>query len=378
MIIGIDGNFVTRLPRRGIGTYSLNFIISIVNEFPDDFFIVYLRHPDNENLFPKADNLKIRRLWGLNDIFWEQVMLPLAAFKDKIDILHSLGNTSPLIMFSKTRRVLSVMDVIFLKSGGLVPKPTSLYQQVGRIYRSIVFPLCSKFVDAIITISDFSKSDIKSVISNLEDEKVNVIYLACDPVFKNPCSDNISLSIIEASKDGYFLALGAEDPRKNTLRLVRVFLDLIKNNHINSKLLICGYKRYEMSEAYRLVRNSGLDSYIVFLPFVSNKDLSYLYSHAIAFIYPSLYEGFGIPLVEAFYSGCPVVASSTTSIPEVCGHAAIYFEPNDDSSITAAIMRIFSDEKLRKEIISKGFHRALKYSWELNAIQTYQIYRRVV
>jgi hypothetical protein len=143
MRVGIDAHFVTRLPRRGIGTYSLNFITAVTKSYPSVDFFIYIRHPDCDNALPNLPNVTIRLIKSYSDPLWEQILVPLSIRNDNLDIFHSLGNTAPLFLPRGLNRVLSLMDVMFLQDGGLIPLPTNFYQRMGRIYRRFITPFIS-------------------------------------------------------------------------------------------------------------------------------------------------------------------------------------------------------------------------------------------
>lgn len=224
----------------------------------------------------------------------------------------------------------------------------------------------------IITISEFSRQDILHLVLGVDANKVSVTHLSCDPIFLNASGriDNSANSINDVIREPFVFCLGAEDPRKNTLRLVRAYLNLLKQNAIFENLVISGYANWEKSASYRAVKKSGAEDKVRFLNFVTIDELALLYRKAILFAYPSLYEGFGIPMLEAFSSGCPVIASNVTSIPEVGGDAALYFDPLNEDEIAQAILQVLSNPRLRDDLKSKGFERAKEFSWVDTAQKT--------
>jgi glycosyltransferase involved in cell wall biosynthesis len=275
-----------------------------------------------DGVLPLAPNVKIRRLWPSTYPLWEQLALPLAAHRDELDILHALGNTAPVWLPSHIKLVLSLHDVMFLQSGQLIPKPYTLYQRAGRLYRSLVSPLNAHRSQAVITVSNFSQKDILKFIPGLFKQKVLSIHNACDPQFGLTVPRNKKMN-----DRPFLLCLGASDPRKNTLKIVQAYLNIIKNHGLEHDLIIAGYQNWENSPSHRLVRKAHAESRVIFRPFLTVDELIMLYQQATALLYISLYEGFGIPILEAFISGCPVIASNTTSIPEVGSDAAIYVDP---------------------------------------------------
>jgi glycosyltransferase involved in cell wall biosynthesis len=375
MKIGIDARFITRHPRRGIGNYSLNVVAALVRLFPQTHFYLYISIPDSEAILPVAPNVTVRRLAMPAYPLWEQVALPRAAAADRLDVLHCLGNTAPVFMPKSVRLILSLMDVMFLQSGEFVPSPTNRYQAWGRHYRRVVAPRCARAAHDVVTISEFSRQDILSLIDGLDPARVHVTHLSCDAIFQQ-LPGTTARADVGAAVAPYIFALGADDPRKNTLRLVEAYLALLRENDLGYDLVISGYSQWEHGEAYQAVVNAGQADRVHFHGFISIEALAVLYREAALFVYPSLYEGFGIPILEAFSSGCPVIASGTTSIPEVGGDAALYVDPLDSADIAATMLRVLRDDALRSDLAQRGRDRAAQFTWEATARQTHGLYER--
>lgn len=371
--IGIDARFVTRNPRRGIGNYSLCLLKELISLASNFRFILYIYEADREGVLPRTENVTVRRLKTPFYPLWEQISLPLAVHRDRVDILHCLGNTAPLFLPKSCKLILSLMDVMFMHSGDFVPIPTNRYQYIGRIYRKIVVPHVARKASRIITISEYSKHDIANTILRLDPANICVTYLSCDNAFHN-VDNTVSLEDISGFNNPYVFALGADDPRKNTLRLVSAYLEVLRKGLCSCDLLISGYADWEKSDAYQLVIKSNATEKIKFLPYVTINQLVTLYQNAVFFIYPSLYEGFGIPILEAFATGCPVIASRVTSIPEVAGKAALYVDPMSQTEIELAITKLANDRALQSLLRDDGYKRAELFTWEETARKTVDIY----
>ena len=375
--VGIDARFITHQPRRGIGNYSLNLINELVNLDLTIEYVLYISDPDVEGILPHLPNVKIRLLWPSSYPFWENIALPLAIKKDHLNVLHCLGNTAPIFVSSRVRLVLSIMDVMFLQTGEFLPRPTTLYQKLGRLYRALLVPFVARLANKIITISEFSKKDILDLVSGVDEDQIRVIHLSCDPIFLNESvgADNSVGNITEIIHAPFIFCLGANDPRKNTFRLVCAYLKLLKQKNTPENLVISGYANWEKSESYRVVKEAGAESRVKFLDFITINELAMLYRNAVVFVYPSLYEGFGIPVLEAFSSGCPVIASNVTSIPEVGGDAALYFDPRSEDQIANSLQLVLSDSVLRETLKEKGRVRAKQFSWSKTARKTLAVYK---
>ncbi|MEN9479174.1 MAG: hypothetical protein RLZZ298_569 [Pseudomonadota bacterium] len=375
--VGIDARFITRQPRRGIGNYSLNLVNELVRLESSVDFVLYIAESDNECLLPQLPNVTIRKLWPASYPLWENVSLPIAAKNDRLDLLHCLGNTAPLFLSSTVKMVLSIMDVMFLQTGDFVPKPTTSYQAWGRLYRAFSVPFVARRAKKIITISEFSRKDILQLVSGFNINKVCVTHLSCDAVFldSNVGSGGEISSIHNVVSTPYIFCLGAEDPRKNTLRFVEAYINLFKKNAIHENLVVSGYSNWQKSASFQAVQAAGAEHKVKFLTFVTIQDLALLYRKATVFAYPSLYEGFGIPILEAFSSGCPVMASNVTSIPEVGGDAALYFDPLNVSAMEAVLIQLIRSPELRQRFIDRGYERAKQFTWAETARKTMAVYR---
>jgi glycosyltransferase involved in cell wall biosynthesis len=376
LTVGIDARFITRQPRRGIGSYSLNLVSELVQVDSTIEYILYISSPDVEAILPVLPNVTVKQLKAPFYPLWENIALPLAAIRDRIDVLHCLGNTAPLFMPKSIPLVLSLMDVMFLQPSEFIPKPTTLYQKCGRIYRRFLVPRIARSADRIITISEYSRYDILKMVPGLDCSRVIVTHLSSDKLFSRGSDASCTRNVASSTEFPYILCLGAEDPRKNTLRLIRAFIRLINEHNIREHLVISGYANWQNSEAYRAVRNAGALSRVTFLEFIDIDDLAHLYSEASVFVYASLYEGFGIPLLEAFSSGCPVIASRVTSIPEVGGDAALYFDPLNEDEIAQTLLRVLRDDAMRVSLKERGYARSAQFSWKETARKTVAVYRK--
>lgn len=371
--IGIDARFATRSPLRGIGNYSVFLIRMLVSLAPQHKFILYVSSVNGQDVLPKSDNVIIKKIFPSIFPLWEQLSLPIVAKRDNLDILHCLGNTGPLWKLSTLRLVLSLHDVIYLHSEKKVPASLSIYGKIGRYYRRFIVPRCASIADVIVTLSEFSKQDILSKIPNLKASKIHVTYMSCDPGFGISQSDNNSPMFPNARRK-YLLALGAEDPRKNTLTLVRSYLFLLERYNIEEDLIIVGYSGWEKSESYKLVKTSNAQSRVKYLSFVTHQELKSLYRNAVMFVYPSMYEGFGVPLLESFHSGCPVITSNQSSIPEVADNAALYVDPGSYENIAMTILRLRNDRDLQKELSIRGYDQAISFTWNKTAQKILDLY----
>ncbi len=377
--IGIDARFAVH-NRRGIGHYTLKLIQNLAEIDNHNEYVLYIDKDNSEDVLPKQKNFRIKKLRPANYLIWEQVALPIQAKKDGLDILHCTGNTAPIFLDRLIKQVITILDVMYLKDYSLLPQSISAYQRLGRIYRKMIVPLATRHVSKIITISDFSKNDIKKHIPTLKDEVIEVTYAASDERFHVVDRNDATVKIKDkfGIAGNYILSLGALDPRKNTELVVKKFIELKSDRKIKEKLVIVGMPNWRQTRFYDMVNNSSYRDEIIFTDFVSEEDLVLLYNCADVFLYPSLYEGFGIPLLEAMSCGVPVITSNTTSIPEVVGDTALLINPRDGEELKKALLSLLNDEKLRKDLINRGFEQVKKFSWRKMAEKTLEVYRLVL
>jgi len=374
--IGIDARFAVH-KRRGIGNYSLKLISNLSEIDSENQYLLYTDTDDIENVLPAKSNFCIKKLTSANYLLWEQLLLPLQAKRDCLDILHCLGNTAPIRISHKIKLVSSIMDVMYLKNFSELPQSYSLYQKLGRIYRKSIVPLTVNSLAKVITISKFSKLDIMYHLKSLHDEDIAITYLAANESFV-PCKNEMTFESLKKKygiTGDFIFTLGATDPRKNTERIIRIFLELKSCYSMPEQLVISGLQNWKNTQFYGMVQDSKYKNDIVFLDFVTEDDLVCLYNYAKVFLYPSLYEGFGLPPLEAMSCGVPVITSNITSIPEIVEDAAIQLNPYDDQELKDALLLMLYDESVRRNYVERGFTQVKKFSWKRMAEKTLEVYK---
>jgi glycosyltransferase involved in cell wall biosynthesis len=252
----------------------------------------------------------------------------------------------------------------------------SLYQFLGNKYRAFIVSNFSYLPSSVVTVSDFSKHDILNTVRTLTPEKVFRTYQSYDSVF-DELDKNESEMIIKNKLSisyPYILALGAVEPRKNTHAIIEVFARLKKKREIEQKLVIVGIPQNNHHFFHGLINSLNVQQDILLTNFISTKTLSALYQCSTMFLYPSLYEGFGIPLLEAMASGTPIITSNITSIPEVVGDAGILIDPTNLKQMEMSMVKLIDDQSLRLDLIAKGFKQVTNFSWQNMAKQTLEVY----
>jgi len=272
--------------------------------------------------------------------------------------------------------VLTVHDVMYLLPSSVLSASKIFRQRLGNLYRRVVVPRVARRADRIVTDSEFSKREIVKYLKILPD-RIRVIPLGIDADFA-PLADAIASPPKEIGGERldspFILALGAGDPRKNTLAVIRVYGSRWRDFPNQEKLVIVGLRDWQSSAAYQLVRELGLSSRVLFAGYVSEELLAWLYTSSRCFLYPTLYEGFGFPPLEAMACGVPVITSDRTSVSEIARDAAILVDPSSEEAIGNALVRLLRDEPLRRQLIEQGKARVQKFAWLETAQKTLSVY----
>jgi len=375
--IGIDAR--TIINRRGIGNVVFHLLQGLSKIPSDCAYIIYVDDPSANELIPDDPRFSIKILRPKIYPIWEQVSLSLSVIQDQLDILHCPGNSAPIFLPSRVKLVLSIMDVMFMFPASQLPKSPSWYQRVGRDYLKYVVPVVAKRAAAITTISSSSRDDILQYIA-VPADRISVVWLAANEA----CGIILDASLLSAVRSkfdlnsAFVLALGALDPRKNTVMILKSFAKFKQQFTSEIKLIIVGLSENGKEGFRRLADELGIGNDVVFAGFVSEDDLVALYNAAELLLYPSLYEGFGLPVLEAMICGTPVITSPCGSIPEIADDAAIMVDPHDDEAIAVAMKTILTDPDMYGEFVTKGRDRAVLFSWQRAAEQTFAVYQAVM
>lgn len=374
MRIGIDARLALG-KRRGMGRALLNLLTKLIAFDKKITYFLYVDKIDMQSILPKAPNLITRVLPPRFYPIWEQVSLPIACIKDNLDILHCPANTAPIFIPKRMKLILTIHDVIFMKSFNEISLSDSMYQNIGRIYRRICVKTLINRVNHIITVSQFSKNDIQKHFGIPED-KITVIPNGIDDYFFQNLEDNCETFLKRLQIGGKFIFhLGGTSPNKNTIAAIKAFNLLLQDEEYHDLCLIIGGVSPEGSNKIKkYVKEKGLEEKVKFINYVTDKELKCLYSNAELFLFPSLYEGFGLPPLEAMACGTPVVASNLTSLPEVVGDAGILVDPMNINEIKTAMIDIMHNEQLKAKLIKAGIQRADEFRWEKAANKLFQIY----
>lgn len=356
MRIGIDASALVK-EATGIGQAIINIIKVMMEHDRENEY--YLFTYDKINLpFSLAENWQIVDYGGAKH---SQIRfftaLPQILKNMKIQVFFGTRHYLPPFN-SKIRYVALVHDLIPLRMPELFTKK---HLQRFRIFTAI----CKYQADSYITVSHSTKKDVMDFMK-IPEEKIQVIHLGANPRF-SPERDKeaIARTMQRLGIDQkYLLCLSTVEPRKNMLRTIQAYEQYLLKNKAPYKLVIVGGSGWNNGEIYDYVRQNQLEEHVIFTGYLSNEDVKYVYANASLFIYASLYEGFGIPPLEAMQSGIPVITSNNSSLPEVAGDACILVNPYSIEEIGTAMTRVLESEELQKELRQKGIAQAEKFSWE--------------
>ena len=365
MTIGIDGNEANVKEQVGVSTYTQNLLSELRKKSSKSLlFNVYLKQEPLHAMPEDNKFFKYRIVRGR--FLWSQVFLPVKLLTGvKNDVFFSPAHYIP--RFISTPTVVTIHDLSFhyfpedfLKRDLFKLKNWTKYS----VHKA----------KKIIAVSNTTKNDLVKIYK-LPSEKIQVIYNGYE---KEAGKTKVDQKLIKRLKNNfYILYVGTLQPRKNIPALIDAFYEFVKDNR-EFKLVIAGKKGWLYEKIFNKVRNLGLERNIIFAGYISNATLKELYKNAFCFVHPSLYEGFGIPILEAMSEGCPVISSDKSSLPEVGGNAALYFDPNDANQLVSQINNLKNHADLRNTLILNGKERVKLFSWQKCAAETLSLLRQIV
>lgn len=360
MLIGFDGSRAFRKNKTGTEEYSYQLLKALSKIDHKNRYSVYVRElpttclPAGKANYQLPTNFSIRKIsWPR---FWTQGGLAIQTFRDRLDVLFVPSHTLPIIRNPGLKTVMTVHDL----GVEYLPKLHQLKQQ---IYLKYITRYQLKSATKLIAVSKATKDDLVKR-ARIDPRKISVIYEGYDKKLFKPDTKASSLS-------PYYLFVGTVQPRKNLERLIKAFA-----RTSGVKLVIAGSRGWLADEIYKLPKKLKIEDRVKFLGYVQDKDMPALYSGAIALLFPSLFEGFGLPLLEAQACGCPVLTSNVSSMPEVAGKGAVLVNPYDVNDIVKGMNRI-KNKELRIKLIKAGFENIKRFSWERCARETLKVLENI-
>jgi glycosyltransferase involved in cell wall biosynthesis len=360
MKIAIEAQRIFRVDKHGMDYVAVETIralqqIDKVNEY---FIIV---KPGEDRCLQESTNFHLIELACPTYFLWEQVALPLCLNRIKPDLLHCTSNTAPL--YTRYPLFLTLHDIIFLekKKGA----NQSLYQRLGRIYRRWVVPQIILKCKQIITVSDYERDNILQTLT-LDPKKVTTIYNGLSAAF-HPSRKNPDIVKKYISVEPYLFFLGNTDPKKNTPNTLKAYAIYLQKSKRKLPLLIADLKESVIDTLLAKEGLTHIKPNLYFPGYIPNGDLPSVYTGAFAFLYTSLRESFGLPLLEAMASGVPVISSNRSAIPEIAGDGALLTDPTDPEMIAQTIVDLENNIDLYNKQVEYGLNRSKRYSWEQTA-----------
>ncbi|MEO7767437.1 MAG: glycosyltransferase family 1 protein [Ferruginibacter sp.] len=379
MNIGYDGKRAFQ-NKTGLGNYIRSLVAILTQHYPKNHYTLFA--PTQTDLFQVSAFKNVHAIFpgtfaakkfpGL----WRQRGIVKAVKKAGMDIYHGVSNELPLhIQHAGVKTVVTIHDIIFERY------PETYHFDERFIYRWKIKRAC-KVADAIIAISRQTKDDLVNLYG-IKPEKIFICYQSCNPIFQHAITLE-GKGVVKRKynlPDNYFLFVSSIAPRKNLLAVCKALV-LLKDK-MDIPLVVIGNGKKEKEEAKKLMRDNGILNKLILLnempvskesAFTTAADFPAIYQQALALIYPSVFEGFGAPLLEALWSGLPVISSNTSSLPEVAGGAALYFSPADYELLSKHMINIATDPQLVAALKSKGFEQAKKFTTEKYADSIIEVY----
>lgn len=367
MRIGIDGRLVY-YHQAGIGQYILNLTEALALGSDGDEFFLFQSRKDRTR-FVSRTNLKLRRLWTPSHHRFERLALAVEFFPHHLDLLHSPDFIPPQGL--RFPSVITIHDLAFLLYPRILTDDSARYYgQMDSAWRD---------ANHVIVPSLSTKRDTVRLLG-VPEEKITVIYEAANRVFY-PLDRAEAREHVQRKyglERDFILFVGTIEPRKNITTLLQAYRKLLDAYKLDVSLVIAGGRGWLSNEVYELANELRLAEKVRFLGGVSSEELAFLYNAARVFAFPSQYEGFGLPPLEAMACRTPVIVSNNSSLPEVVGDAGLLVTPQDVDAWAASLARMLSDEKLWQECAEKGYRRSMTFSWQRAARETLEVYRHIV
>lgn len=370
MKIGLDGRAAIWYRGTGIGTYTYQLIRNLRLVDQRHQYRFFWPGDEYRDLDPSADSV-FNSIDRHRDTFWEAVHIPARIADENIDLYHVPQNGIGLPHASSCPLVVTVHDLI----------PYIYPETVGKGYLKLFLEQMPRIVEKaakIITVSQWSARDLQRVL-RVPPEKIAVTYEAPEDFYR-PLDRAVARELL-AQKYGinrkFLLYLGGFGPRKNVKAVINAFYEVHRDLPTDHLLVLVGKEDREYKDLQMLAEALGIADKVLFPGFVPVEELPYFYNAAEVFVYPSFYEGFGLPPVEAMACGTPVVTANSSSLPEVVGDAAIMTNPYDTSDIAEAIYRLLTNPELTEEYRRRGLTRVKQFSWRDTALQTIAVYEDV-
>ena len=373
MRIGIEAQRIFRPKKHGMDIVALETIKALQRIDQENEYFIFVKTDEDKTCLRQSNNFKIIETPSFNYVDWEQRQLPGLIKKYQIDLLHCTSNTAPIKC--SIPLVLTLHDIIYLEQ---ISFKGTWYQNMGNLYRRWIVPSVVKNSAKIITVSRFEKNRIVQFMG-LSPQKVDVIYNAVSSKFRVTKNEHLidDIRIQYRLPNQYIFFLGNQAPKKNMPNVLKAYDLYCKSTDKPAYLVIAETKPEQLNTHLKDLNLEHLASKIILTGYVNHKDLPLLYQLSKLFLYPSLRESFGIPIIEAMACGTPVITSKTSSMPEVAGGAASLIDPKKPEEIALKISEILASKAMKDQLIKLGAERAAEFTWENTAKGVLNIYKEV-
>ena len=374
MRIGIEAQRLFRGKKHGMDIVVLELIKGLQKLDKDNQYFVFTKEGDDEGCLVGTENFKVIKTRSAPYPVWEQLILPALVQKYSVDLLHCTSNTGPL--FLKTPILLTLHDIIFIRAESNIRKGGNLYQKLGNVYRRFIVPRLISRCKFIITVSEYAKIEIQEHF-NIDENRVIRVYNGISEQFKNYPS-RLELSLVRRKynlPESFVLFFGNTAPKKNLVGTLDAFL-----NHTSQavrsqyRLVVADLHEKDLLWALRSLNALHYRNKIHLVGYIRQQELVSFFHAAKLFLYPSLIESFGLPVLESMTCGTPVVSSNNSSIPEIAGDAALLIDPFQPKALGEAMEAALSTVNLYDGLVDMGLKRARRFSSISMAKQIRRLY----
>jgi len=356
----------------GLGSYSRNLIQGLVKKYPDNDYVLYTPGTNPELYDPMIECISVkvpeRFMHRIFQFYWKSFYLSKQLVHDHIEIYHGLSHEIPYnFPSSQVKSLVTIHDLIFLR----LPH---LYRTIDRTIYERKFRYSCQTADRIIAVSRQTANDIEEFF-HISPEKIDVVYQGCNPMFNTevPLIEKEILRMKYLLPKSFILYVGTIEERKNLLTLIKA----LHYGKIDMPLVVIGKPTPYMNKVIEFIERHSLIN-IIFCDVVQNQDLPGIYQLADLFVYPSIFEGFGIPIQEALYSKVPVITSKGSSLAEAGGKYTLYVDPNNVEEMAAAIKKVLFDRELQEKMKIEGYRHARGFDDDKVSANIMQVYQKVL
>lgn len=351
----------------GIYVYTTNLFGTLLEIDHKNKYFFFYHDVKQVGRYSQYPNVKERVINVPTKLLWDQIAIPWMVRREKLDLVFNPKLSVPIFTNAKTLFPLHGLEQFAV---------SEVFPLLDRIYFKTMMPFFCRRADAIISMTHLGVGEMKKYLG-INPGKVYPIHESHHSRFKVLPREGLEgVRIKYGLPKKFLLFVGGINPLKNFSNILRAYQQI--HSQVPHKLVAVGFKRWKFEEDLELIPLLGLQNHVIFTGFIPDEDLPAVYNLADALVFPSLYEGFGIPVLEAMACGCPVITTKTGCTSEVAGDAAILVDPRNLSEISGAIQRVISDTPLRVQMVQKGFSQASRFSWEKTARQTLDLMEKLV